>query len=84
MADDPKQPTVLPLISNCPGAMLEGAFGYSNNPTLQVQLDTPSGQVYLVPLSVAAARGLLVVLSNWQPLRDYLSGSELPEPPKLQ
>jgi hypothetical protein len=84
MTDEPMRPIALPLIAKCPAAMLEGAFGDSNNPTLQVQLDTLSGQVYLVPLSVAAARGLLVVLSNWQPLRDYQSEPESPEPPKLQ
>ncbi len=77
-------PILLPLVTKCPAAMLEGVFGDPNAPILQAQMETLGGQVYLVPLSVEAARGLLVMLANWPPMQDYLSGQELPEPRKPQ
>lgn len=78
------QPIILPLVTAIPAAMENGPFDDATNPTLQVQMDTLGGQVYLVPLSAAAAVSILKLLSNWQPVQDFLSGQEPPEPTKLQ
>jgi len=61
-----------------------GAEGADVEPTLTAQLNTLGGDIYLVPLSVRAARDLLLALSNWKPLKDALSESDVPEPPKKQ
>lgn len=76
----------LPLVIDCPSFSHESRYldHSSTGPILQVQMDTLGGQTYLVPLSVQAGIGLLVALSNWQPIQDYLSGSKQPEPPKIQ
>ena len=52
---------------NCPAASNTDLLGGSDEPTIQVQLNTLGGQIYLVPLSVLAARNLLLALSNWRP-----------------
>jgi len=72
--------TILPLVTRCLGAVADNPAltGGASEPTLQVQLDTLGGQVYLVPLSVAAAKDILVMLSSWPPMQDFLSGQEPP------
>ena len=78
--------TILPLVVACPSAspQNQSLIHDANGPILQVQMDTLGGQTYLVTLTVAAAKTLLVVLANWPPAVDSLSGQGLPEPPKLQ
>jgi hypothetical protein len=64
----PNQPILLPLVVRCPTADLMGdVLGAGVEPTIQVQLDTLGGQVYLIPMSVRAARDMLVALTNWPP-----------------
>jgi hypothetical protein len=68
---------LLPLVTDVPSAS-----DLSHNPdapTLQVQMDTLGGQIYFVPLSVEAAKGLLILISNWRPIQDYLSGQGSPD-----
>lgn len=79
-------PTFLPLVVSCPGSNTDNPAltGGATEPTLQVQMNTLGGQIYLVPLSVAAAINLLAMLASWQPMQDFLSTQELPAPPKLQ
>ena len=60
MSDQPVQPIQLPLVTRCVGAMpssdlLDGG----SEPTIQIQLNTLGGQIYPMPPSVRAARGLL-------------------------
>ena len=65
MSDQPAQPIQLPSISQCRGAMPSSDLtGGGVEPTITVQLNTLGGQIYLVPLSVLAARGLLAALAT--------------------
>ena len=82
----PEKPVTLPLVTSV------GVF-FRDNPaltgaatpsTLTAQLDTLNGQIYFLQLTEKAAIGLLVGLSTWQPIQDYLSKQESSEPPKLQ
>lgn len=77
---------ILPLVVRCPSASMDNPAltGGGVDPSLQVQMDTLGGQTYLVPLSVAAAKDVLVALANWPPMRDFLSKQGSPEPPKPQ
>ena len=54
------------------------------NPTIKVQLNTLGGQIYLVPLSVLAARNLLLALSNWRPAVEAVRKKTALEEPKPQ
>jgi|GEM_PF-6701795 hypothetical protein len=85
MAKGP-QVTQLPLIVESPSSAVSNPAleGADVEPTLTAQLNTLGGDIYLVPLSVRAARDLLLALSNWKPLKDALSESDVPEPPKKQ
>jgi hypothetical protein len=81
----PVQPISLPLIVRCPAASPStDLFGGGGEPTIQVQLDTLGGQIYLVPLSVLAARNLLLALSNWRPAVEAVQKTTAPEEPKPQ
>jgi hypothetical protein len=77
------QPICLPLIVNCPASSNTDLLGGSE-PTIQVQLNTLGGQIYLVPLSVLAARNLLLALSNWQPAVEAVQKKTALEEPKPQ
>lgn len=88
MADKPKRKriTQLPLIADCrilknrnAGVVAHGVF-----PTLIAQLESLGGEIYQVPLSVRATRGLLLALAEWEPLCEVMKGSEYPERPKSQ
>jgi hypothetical protein len=84
MSDQPAQPIQLPLISQCRGAMPSSDLtGEGVEPTITVQFNTLGGQIYLVPLSVPAARGLLAALALWPPAADVVPRQPL-EPPKAQ
>jgi len=78
MSDEAAQPIQLPLITQCPAAMPSSDGG--NEPTITIQLKTLGGQIYLVPLSVLAARGLLAALVLWPPAADVVPRQPL-EPP---
>ena len=80
MSDQPVQPIQLPLVTRCAGAM-PGSEG--SEQTIQIQLHTLGGQIYLMPLSVPAARGLLSALALWPPAADVVPRQPL-EPPKRQ
>jgi ribosomal protein S7 len=43
---------------------MRDVLGGGVEPTIQVQLHTLGGQVYLMPMSVRAARDMLVALTN--------------------
>ena len=71
MSDQPVQPIQLPLVTPCAGAMPSSdLLGGGSEPTIQIQLNTLGGQIYLMPLSVRAARGLLSALALWPPAAD--------------
>ena len=53
-------------------------------PTLTAQLESLGGEIYEVPLSVRATRGLLLALAGWEPLCEAMKGFEYPERPKSQ
>lgn len=59
MSDQPVQPIKLPLVTRCVGAMPSSDLLDGSEPTIQIQLNTLGGQIYLMQLSVLAARGLL-------------------------
>ena len=56
----PVQPICLPLIVNCPAASNTDLLGGSDEPTIQVQLNTLGGQIYLVPLERTRRQKLAV------------------------
>jgi hypothetical protein len=61
MSEQTSELILLPLVVRCPAAVSSDAIlGGGTEPTIQVQLDTLGGQVYLMPLSVRGARDLLV------------------------
>ena len=59
-------PVHLPLVTKCPALLRDNPdlTGAATPPTLTVQLDTQSGQHLLLPLTVEAAKQLLVALVN--------------------
>ena len=68
MSDQPVQPIQFPLVTRCGSAMPSSdLLGGGSEPTIQIQLNTLGGQIYLMPLSVPAARGLLSALVLWPP-----------------
>jgi hypothetical protein len=73
--------TILPLIVRCPSALHLGASDDDPKPTIQVQLESSDGQVYLVPLSLEAGRNLIATLAGWPPMQKILFG---PQPPRYQ
>jgi hypothetical protein len=80
----PVKPISLPLIVNCPATSNTDLIGGGGEPTIQVQLNTLGGQIYLVPLSVLAARNLLFALSNWRPAIEAVHKTKAPKEPKPQ
>ena len=81
-----KKVTQLPLIADC-------HISKSSNspldrpgvaPTLTAQLESLGGKVYQMPLSVRAARGLLLALAAWEQLSEVMKGSKYPDRPKSQ
>lgn len=81
----PKQRILLPLVVRSPAASTSNdLLGGGTEPTIQVQFDTLGGQVYLVPLSVRAARDVLVALTNWPPAVEAMHQETPPEKPKPQ
>jgi hypothetical protein len=79
-----EQPIRLPLATQCAGAMPSSDLvGGGSEPTIQIQLNTLGGQIYLIPLSVLAARGLLSALVLWPLASDVVPRPPL-EPPKAQ
>jgi hypothetical protein len=78
MGDQAAQPIQLPLITQCLAAMPSSDLrGGGNEPTITIQLKTLGGQIYLVPLSVLAARGLLAALALWPPAADVGRAPEI-------
>jgi hypothetical protein len=78
------KPISLPLIVNCPATSNTDLIGGGGEPTIQVQLNTLGGQIYLMPLSVLAARNLLLALSNWRPAVEAVHKTKAPREPKPQ
>jgi hypothetical protein len=76
------EPNILPLVVAVPMRFGDNPAltGSSIPPVLTVQMDTESGPSYLVQLTEKAARDLLQLLANWQPIQDYLSKQEPTEP----
>jgi hypothetical protein len=88
VADKPKRKKVtqLPLIADIrvsksrnPALVAPYVF-----PTLTAQLESLGGEIYEVPLSVRATRGLLLALAGWEPLCEAMKGSDYSERPKSQ
>ncbi len=75
-------PVHLPLIISCPGRARDNPalIGAATPPTLTLQLDTQSGQHFLLPLTVKAARQLLVGLAGTLQLLGYPLEEEPNEP----
>jgi hypothetical protein len=85
MSEQRNEPILLPLVVRCPAADLTSdALGGGVEPTIQVQLDTLGGQVYLMPMSVRAARDMLVALTNWPPAVEAMQHETPPDKPKPQ
>ena len=77
-------PINLPLVVNCPAGMTDNPslIGASTEPTLQVQLDTQSGQHLLLSLNVRAARQVVLGLAAQLQSLGYPLEEESDEPPK--
>jgi len=83
MTHNTNQPTDLGLVTSIPAFFMQGMFGDNQEPTqaLQVLMETRGGKRYLVSLSIAATRSMLLGITNWRPMRDFLlkQGLLLPE-----
>jgi hypothetical protein len=53
-------------------------------PTLTVRLESLGGDIYEVPLSISAAKELLLALAGWEPLCDSMTGSADPRKSEMQ
>jgi hypothetical protein len=88
MADKPKRRKVmqLPLIADCQASMRSDPVldGSGVAPTLTAQLESLGGEIYQLPLSVRAARGMLLALAAWEPLCEAIKGTKCSERPKSQ
>jgi hypothetical protein len=88
MADKPKRRKVtqLPLIADCQASMRSDPArdGPGVAPTLTAQLESLGGEIYQMPLSVRAARGMLLALAAWEPLCEAMTASKCSERPKSQ
>jgi hypothetical protein len=88
MAHKPKRKkiTQLPLIADCQASMRSNPAldGPGVAPTLTAQLESLGGDIYQMPLSVRAARGMLLALAAWEPLCEVMQGSKCSERPKSQ
>ena len=88
MVDKPNRENVtqLPLIADCHISKSSSSPldrpGVA--PTLTAELESLGGKVYRMPLSVRAARGLLLALAAWEPLSEVMKGSKYPDRPKSQ
>ena len=69
---------IFPLGKREEGDQLETA-------AIRLQMESLSGKIYFASLTVEAARNMVLGLSNWQPVQDFLSerGSRL-EIPNLE
>ena len=83
MTHNTNQPTDLGLVTRIPAFFMQGMFGDNQEQTqaLQVLIETRGGKRYFVSLSIAAARSMLLGITNWRPMRDFLleQGLLLPE-----
>jgi hypothetical protein len=81
-----KKVTQLPLIADCRILKSSDAalVAHPVFPTLTAQFESLGGEIYEVPLSVRATRGLLLALAGWDPLCEVMKGSEYPDRPKSQ
>lgn len=80
-------PVVLPKVARVGGGSFDIPALYgggSTPPTLQVQLDTQSGQHLLLPLTVEAARELVLVVAGALQARGYSLEREEDEPDEPQ
>ena len=77
MAEKPKREKVtqLPLIVRNPALVAPDVF-----PILTARVVSLGGEVYQMPLTIRAARGLLLALAGWEAMK----GSEDPNRPKSQ
>jgi hypothetical protein len=87
MVDKPNRENVtqLPLIADCHISKSSSRLDRPGAaPTLTAELESLGGKVYRMPLSVRAARGLLLALAAWEPLSEVMKGSKYPDRPKSQ
>jgi hypothetical protein len=77
-------PIHLPLVTGVPGGMLDNPAltGGATEPTLTVQLDTLGGKHFLLPVTVGAARRLILALAMSLQAQGYPLEPEQDEPPK--
>ena len=71
---NPKPPVDLGLVIAIHAFAQQGMFG-DNQPhtaALRVQLESLGGKSYFLSLTVETARSLILALSNWPPVQDYL------------
>ena len=66
------QPIVLPIVTDCPAAFPDNPDLHSDKkrPLVTLQLNTESGQVYMLPLSANGAAKMLKALSGFRKARD--------------
>jgi hypothetical protein len=79
-------PTDLGLVISLGGfATMESFEGPENqHRAIRVHLETLGGKHYFLSLTASAAHSMVLGLSNWQPVQDFLSGEAPAEPPKRQ
>jgi hypothetical protein len=71
---NPKPPVDLGLVIAIHAFAQQGMFG-DNQPhtaALRVQLESLGGKSYFLSLTVETARSLILAISNWPPVQDYL------------
>jgi hypothetical protein len=80
------KPITLPLMINCSGALVESPSLKAGNDrnAVQAQLSAVGGGIYVLPLTVEAAEGLLQALATMLQVRRNWEGPEPQDPPTLQ
>jgi hypothetical protein len=79
---NPKPPVDLGLVMAIHAFAQQGMIGDNQPQTaaLRVQLETLGGKSYFLSLTVETARSLILGISNWPPVQDYLFELAQPGP----
>jgi hypothetical protein len=72
---DPKELVDIGLVTRVSGIFPLGNREGDQTETaaIRLQMESLSGKIYFASLNVEAARNMVLGLSNWQPVQDFLS-----------
>jgi hypothetical protein len=72
--NDPKDLIDLGLVTEVSGIFPLGRVegDEPESAAIRVQMESLNGKIYFASLTIEAARNMVLGLSNWQPVRDFL------------